>query len=82
MVELSLILVFLGGLFAAFDSYAPPQKEPVRAKFKASFFFLTVAFKLADNKEQIKEDEFMPQPNDKCPCGSGKAYKDCCGKPK
>jgi|HubBroStandDraft_4_1064222.scaffolds.fasta_scaffold2206284_1 hypothetical protein len=24
----------------------------------------------------------MPQPNDKCTCGSGKAYKDCCGKPK
>ncbi|MGH7781249.1 MAG: SEC-C metal-binding domain-containing protein [Candidatus Binataceae bacterium] len=24
----------------------------------------------------------MPQPNDKCPCGSGKLYKDCCGKPK
>ncbi|MHB8383810.1 MAG: SEC-C metal-binding domain-containing protein [Candidatus Binataceae bacterium] len=24
----------------------------------------------------------MPQPNDKCPCGSGKAYKDCCGKGK
>ncbi|MGZ4974229.1 MAG: SEC-C metal-binding domain-containing protein [Limisphaerales bacterium] len=22
----------------------------------------------------------MPQPTDKCPCGSGKAYKDCCGK--
>jgi hypothetical protein len=22
----------------------------------------------------------MPNPNDKCPCGSGKAYKDCCGK--
>src|SRR6266850_2367358 len=21
-----------------------------------------------------KEDGFMPQPNDKCPCGSGKAY--------
>jgi len=27
-----------------------------------------------------KEDQFMPQPNDQCPCGSGKAYKDCCGK--
>ncbi len=40
------------------------------------------ASKWADNKEQIKEDEFMPQPNDKCPCGSGKAYKDCCGKPR
>ncbi|WP_424671964.1 SEC-C metal-binding domain-containing protein [Candidatus Binatus sp.] len=24
----------------------------------------------------------MPNPNDKCPCGSGKAYKDCCGKSK
>ena len=22
----------------------------------------------------------MPNPNDKCPCGSGKMYKDCCGK--
>ncbi|WP_442886451.1 SEC-C metal-binding domain-containing protein [Candidatus Binatus sp.] len=24
----------------------------------------------------------MPNPNDKCPCGSGKVYKDCCGKGK
>lgn len=21
-----------------------------------------------------------PRPDDKCPCGSGKAFKDCCGK--
>ncbi|WP_442886471.1 SEC-C metal-binding domain-containing protein [Candidatus Binatus sp.] len=24
----------------------------------------------------------MQKPNDKCSCGSGKAYKDCCGKGK
>ncbi|MBV8454150.1 MAG: SEC-C domain-containing protein [Deltaproteobacteria bacterium] len=24
----------------------------------------------------------MTQPNDRCPCGSGKMYKDCCGKEK
>lgn len=29
-----------------------------------------------------KEVPRMPNPNDKCPCGSGKAYKDCCGKSK
>ena len=23
-----------------------------------------------------------PKPDDPCPCGSGKAYKDCCGKGK
>ncbi|MBI2980543.1 MAG: SEC-C domain-containing protein [Chloroflexi bacterium] len=23
-----------------------------------------------------------PKPNDPCPCGSGKPYKDCCGKGK
>jgi hypothetical protein len=46
-------------------------------------FFLTVAFNCPRMREiELQEDEFMPQPNDKCPCGSGKAYKDCCGKPK
>jgi uncharacterized protein YecA (UPF0149 family) len=29
-----------------------------------------------------KEVPRIPNPNDKCPCGSGKAYKDCCGKSK
>jgi uncharacterized protein YecA (UPF0149 family) len=29
-----------------------------------------------------KEAFTMPKPNDKCPCGSGKLYKDCCGKGK
>jgi len=33
-------------------------------------------------KPKSKGGCFMPQPNDKCPCGSGKAYKDCCGKAK
>jgi hypothetical protein len=32
--------------------------------------------------ETIRRKIIMPQPNDKCPCGSGKLYKDCCGKPK
>jgi len=26
------------------------------------------------------KEEKKPKPNDKCPCGSGKKYKDCCGK--
>ena len=32
------------------------------------------------NSEQ--EGDLMPTPNDQCPCGSGKQYKDCCGKGK
>jgi uncharacterized protein YchJ len=32
--------------------------------------------------ENIRRKIIMPQPNDKCPCGSGKLYKDCCGKSK
>jgi uncharacterized protein YchJ len=23
-----------------------------------------------------------PKPDEKCPCGSGKKFKECCGKPK
>jgi hypothetical protein len=38
MVDLSLILVFLGGMSAAFDWYAPSHKERVRATSKALFF--------------------------------------------
>jgi len=33
-----------------------------------------------DPVEQIKADE-APGRNDPCPCGSGKKYKKCCGKP-
>ncbi len=38
MVDLSLILVFLGGMSAAFDWYAPPHKDPTGAASKALFF--------------------------------------------
>jgi uncharacterized protein YchJ len=31
---------------------------------------------------QVSGGKEMPNPNDKCPCGSGKVYKDCCGKGK
>jgi hypothetical protein len=43
-------------------------------------------FKEAVNREDfVSEDEnFVPRPkigrNDPCPCGSGKKYKNCCGK--
>jgi uncharacterized protein YecA (UPF0149 family) len=34
--------------------------------------------------EEPNEEDFAPRPkigrNDPCPCGSGKKYKNCCGK--
>ena len=32
------------------------------------------------NKVRTVVSEKKPRPNDKCPCGSGKKYKQCCGK--
>jgi hypothetical protein len=44
-------------IFAAFDSYAPAQKESVKAESKVSFFLLTVAFHCRKIKNEPKEDE-------------------------
>ena len=30
--------------------------------------------------EPIRAEEATPKRNDPCPCGSGKKYKQCCGK--
>jgi preprotein translocase subunit SecA len=32
--------------------------------------------------EPIQKSESPPGRNDPCPCGSGKKYKQCCGRPK
>ena len=31
-------------------------------------------------KAPVKKDDEKVYPNDACPCGSGKKYKQCCGK--
>ncbi|MCK4659432.1 MAG: SEC-C domain-containing protein [Phycisphaerae bacterium] len=36
---------------------------------------------LPEPVEPIRSDGPQPKRNDPCPCGSGKKYKQCCGKP-
>ena len=42
--------------------------------------FLVVLIRKEVNPMRLWNTKATPKPDDPCPCGSGKPYKDCCGK--